>query len=47
MIRSEVAHISVSRLDTMIRSRVVSVSRLNTILDKGDIDMIRSELVGV
>ena len=48
-IKSGLARVLVSRLDTMIKSKVegASLSRLNTILDEGDIDMIRSGLVNV
>ena len=49
MIRSGLVHVSVSRLDAIIRLRLegVSISRPNTILDRGDIDMIRSGSSGV
>ena len=49
MIRPGLAYVLVSILDTVIMPRLegTSVSRKDIILDRVDIDMIRSELVGL
>ena len=49
IIRYCLSRVLVLRVDTIIRSRLESesVSRMNIILDKGNIDIIKSGLVGV